>query len=248
MRLSLKAGFISEAEVSMKEASKHHKRLLITAALTICSAMYAFASDVKIIANPGVRTGTISVDELKGVFLLKRRTLNDGTSAEPVLEKSGQSHEAFLKQYLNRDNEEIHVYYQGLVFTGKALMPKEFKTDADVVAYVSRTRGAIGYVGASADTSGVKVLEVTEGQAQTERQLLQRIEPTYPETLQRLRIGGVVRLEITISRKGLVESAVLLGGNPILGDAAIAAVKKWIYAPAPSRSTTEITLQFNPQP
>lgn len=38
-------------------------------------------------------------------------------------------------------------------------MPKGFATDAEVVAYVEKTKGAIGYVGAAA-SAGAKVLAV----------------------------------------------------------------------------------------
>ena len=39
-------------------------------------------------------------------------------------------------------------------------MPKTVAVDAEVVAYVAKTKGAIGYVSAEASTTGVKVLDV----------------------------------------------------------------------------------------
>jgi TonB family protein len=80
----------------------------------------------------------------------------------------------------------------------------------------------------------------------SDRKLLTRVEPNYPETLQRLYIGGIVRLELTISGKGNVENAILLGGNPVLGQAAMAAVKRWKYTPASSRSVTQVRITFDP--
>src|SRR5690348_6986705 len=94
-------------------------RLYRIAGFMLVAALAAFASDVKIVANPSVRASSISVAELRSVFLLQRKTLKDGSSVEPVLQKSGPVHDAFFKQYLNRDGEEIRIYYQGLVFTGK---------------------------------------------------------------------------------------------------------------------------------
>jgi bla regulator protein blaR1 len=78
------------------------------------------------------------------------------------------------------------------------------------------------------------------------RKLVVRVEPEYPETLRRLNIGGIVRLEITISAKGNVEIATVMGGNPILGQSAIVAVKMWKYAPASSRTVTQLRLIFDP--
>jgi hypothetical protein len=46
------------------------------------------------------------------------------------------------------------------VFTGKGSLPKTLSSDAEMVKYVSKTKGAIGYVSAASSTDGVKVLEV----------------------------------------------------------------------------------------
>jgi len=128
----------------------------------ICLAMaqLAFAADVKIIANPSVGASSISVDELKGVFLATKNSLSDGSHVEPVLEKDGPAHEAFLKEYIGKTDSAFETYFRSLVFTGKASMPKTAASDADMVAYVAKTKGAIGYVSAGAATAGVKTLEV----------------------------------------------------------------------------------------
>ncbi len=39
-------------------------------------------------------------------------------------------------------------------------MPKTLASDAEVMAYVAKTKGAIGYVSAGAALAGVKQLEV----------------------------------------------------------------------------------------
>lgn len=79
-----------------------------------------------------------------------------------------------------------------------------------------------------------------------DRKVITRVEPKYPPTLERMYIGGVVRLHVEISASGTVESATLLGGNPILGQAAIAAVKQWKYAPANRKTQQVEKLEFDP--
>jgi len=79
-----------------------------------------------------------------------------------------------------------------------------------------------------------------------ERKVVNRVEPKYPPTLERLYIGGVVRLQVEIAANGTVEGAQLLGGNPILGQAAIAAVKQWKYAPANRKTQQVERLEFDP--
>lgn len=86
----------------------------------------------------------------------------------------------------------------------------------------------------------------THDQSANEKQPITRVEPDYPETLKRLYIGGVVRVEVLVAQNGVVESTSLLGGNPILGQAAMKAVKQWKYAPAKSKETLTVKLDFDP--
>jgi len=123
-------------------------------------AITALAADIKVIANPSVGASSVSADDIKSVFLATKSSLSDGSHVEPVLEKGGAAHEAFLREYLGKTDAALQTYYRSLVFTGKASMPKTVGSDAEVVAYVAKTKGAVGYVSAGADTAGVKVLGV----------------------------------------------------------------------------------------
>ena len=123
-------------------------------------ALNAGAADIKIIANLSVGASSVSTDELKAVFLATKSSLSDGSHVEPILEKDGPTHEAFLKEYVGKTDAAFATYYRSLVFTGKASMPRTTASDADMVAYVAKTKGAIGYVSADATTDGVKTLDV----------------------------------------------------------------------------------------
>jgi TonB family protein len=79
------------------------------------------------------------------------------------------------------------------------------------------------------------------------RKLIYRENPGYPLTLREAHIGGMVRLEIVISPKGSVDQVNPLGGNPVLVEAASAAVRKWKYSPADSESKTEVEFTFDPR-
>jgi hypothetical protein len=121
--------------------------------------VHAAAADVKVIANPSVTASSISAGELKDVFLAIKTSVG-GVSVEPVLGKHGPAHEAFLKEYLGKSDVALTTYFRSLVFTGKASMPRSLDSDADVAAYVAKTRGAIGYVAGSVNAPGTKTLDV----------------------------------------------------------------------------------------
>jgi TonB family protein len=217
---------------------------LMFSSLLWIGSLQAFAGEIKIIANASAAADVISMDELKKIYLRETNSLKDGTHVEPVLEKSGPAHQTFLKTFLDTNDDSLQNYYRTLVFTGKASMPKTLNSDTEVIAYVTRTRGAIGYVSAQTRTDGVKTLVVSSAASQVNRTLLTRVEPVYPETLKRLKIGGTVRLQVTISAKGSVERVEVLGGNPILGDSAAAAVRLGVYASSHSRTVGEVTIPF----
>ena len=79
------------------------------------------------------------------------------------------------------------------------------------------------------------------------RKLLTRVAPKYPEYLKTHEIGGVVRLNVTVTPAGNVKSISPVGGNPILIDAATEAVKQWKYSPGESTDTFEVKLDFVPR-
>jgi len=134
--------------------------LIAILALLLLVAHPVFAGGIKVIANPSVGASSVSADELKGLFLGTKTSLSDGSHVEPVLEKGGTTHEEFLKDYLGKTDAALQTYYRSLVFTGKGAMPKTMAGDSEVIAYVAKTKGAVGYVSAGASTSGVKTLEV----------------------------------------------------------------------------------------
>ena len=82
-----------------------------------------------------------------------------------------------------------------------------------------------------------------------EESLLHRVEPDYPEEALRQRIQGAVVLDVRADRDGSIQEVKLLRGEPLLADAAIAAVKQWRFKPLvvkgqPVEMRTNITLNF----
>jgi TonB family protein len=78
------------------------------------------------------------------------------------------------------------------------------------------------------------------------RKLVYRVTPDYPWDLKRAHIGGTVRMDVVVSPHGSVDTISVIGGNPILTETAVKAVKKWKYAPADSESIVRINVDFDP--
>ncbi len=144
----------------MENMKKRFSYVFIAVWMVVLVSAEATAGGVKIVANPSVAVNSVSLAELKSVYLEEKNALMDGTHVQPVLVKGGAVHEAFLKQYLDKSDPALQIYYRSLVFTGKGSMPKLVQSESEMLAYVAKTKGAIGYVSASAGVEGVKVLDV----------------------------------------------------------------------------------------
>ena len=139
---------------------KRSYSFFIAAVVTLSCTLLASAGDVKVIVNRANAVSALSSEELKRVFLGTKTSLDDGTRVEPVIKKDGMTHEEFVKKYLGKTSTALETYYRSLVFTGKGSMPKSFESDAQVVAYVAKTKGAIGYVSMGTSTPGVKTIDI----------------------------------------------------------------------------------------
>jgi len=63
------------------------------------------------------------------------------------------------------------------------------------------------------------------------RKVTYKVEPVYPDVAKRLDISGSVRLAITVSPQGTVREIKVMGGHPLLVNAAVTAVHWWKYTP-----------------
>lgn len=76
------------------------------------------------------------------------------------------------------------------------------------------------------------------------RVIKQRVSPVYPEIAKRMRIAGVVRMEVTVSADGKVVSVKTVSGNRMLAGAAEDAVKQWHFAPGSEESVETVEMNF----
>jgi TonB family protein len=79
-----------------------------------------------------------------------------------------------------------------------------------------------------------------------ERKVKSKISPLYPEIARKMNLSGVVRLELVVAPNGTIKDTKVIGGNPILVNAAVDAVKKWRFEPASEESTIVKEFKFDP--
>jgi ABC-type phosphate transport system substrate-binding protein len=137
-------------------------RWLIALALvmaTVASADPALVLHIVVNAkNPAKTIERRSVEE---AFLKKRTRWDDDSAILPVdLSQKSSVRERFSHDMLGRDVAAVRRYWAQVVFSGRGVAPPELSSEAEVVKYVAAHPGAIGYVSAGIDLTGVKVIEV----------------------------------------------------------------------------------------
>jgi outer membrane biosynthesis protein TonB len=70
--------------------------------------------------------------------------------------------------------------------------------------------------------------------------------PSYPALLRNLKIGGHVKLVVTLDSDGKVKQATVRGGNPMLAELSCIAVKKWVRNSTPNGTMVEVEFVFDP--
>ena len=136
-------------------------RFLAVAALAaVPASLRAQDADFKVIVNSATAVGDLPAADLSKIFL-KQGGFPGGAKAVPVEPAKGAAaRAAFAKKVHGRPVAAIETYWQNQVFSGGESPPPTKGSDAEIVAFVKATPGAIGYVSAGAGTAGVKVIAV----------------------------------------------------------------------------------------
>lgn len=122
------------------------------AAAALSAALPAQA-ELVVVVNPANGQSSMSKDDVAQYFLGKSSALTpiDQPESSPIRAE-------FYKKVTDKEVSQAKALWSKLVFTGKATMPKEVSSSADVKKAVAGNPKAIGYIEKSAVDSTVKVV------------------------------------------------------------------------------------------
>lgn len=126
----------------------------VTLALLVCQG--ANAGDIFVISNSGI---SISADEIEDVYIGEKQFAGS-TKLTPV--DNAVLQESFLARFMRMDTVKYNRLWTKKLFRDGLAQPAMKSGDAEVIAHVKRTPGAIGYV--SAAPPGVKVIHKVSAQ------------------------------------------------------------------------------------
>jgi ABC-type phosphate transport system substrate-binding protein len=134
--------------------------LLVRGAIALAQPT-ASAPPYRVIVNP--RNSIASADRsfLADAFLKKTTRWRSGDVILPAdLGADSPVRRKFTEDVLNRSVTAVRSYWQQMIFSGRDIPPPELDSDEEVVRYVVKHPGAVGYVSGSADVGAAKVVSV----------------------------------------------------------------------------------------
>jgi hypothetical protein len=129
---------------------------LVAGLLGLCpAARPALAEDepsFKIVVHPDNAIAKVSRQVLSSLFLKQVTRWDDGEASRPVdLKSDSATRRRFSERVLNRSVAAVKNYWQQRIFSGGGVPPPELESDQAVLAYVTKHRGAVGYVSSLTD-------------------------------------------------------------------------------------------------
>lgn len=107
----------------------------------------AAAHAVEVVAHRGVASHALSQSQVRAMFGMRQPKWPDGTPVKVfVLPDLHPLHGAFCKETLNLYPYQLRQSWDRLVYSGIGQAPNEVASEEEMIARVSATPGAIGYV------------------------------------------------------------------------------------------------------
>jgi TonB family protein len=91
---------------------------------------------------------------------------------------------------------------------------------------------------------GVAGLRAQDAQGEIARRVKSKVQAVYPELARKMNLTGTVKVEIVVSPNGAVKEAKVVGGHPVLANAALDAIRKWRFDPAAAETSGLVNFKF----
>jgi hypothetical protein len=143
------------------------RRIVLLILLTLLGA--ALAQEGRASAPPSFRVivhadlpySTVERRAVADLFLKKVTRWPGGETTFPVdLASDSVVRQRFSEDVLGRSVAAVKSYWQQLIFAGRGVPPPELESDQEVLSFVARHPGSIGYISGGGGAPGAKVLSV----------------------------------------------------------------------------------------
>ena len=129
--------------------------IILCAMIVLCD--YAANAQVAVIVNKSVGAATLTSAQCAAIYSLDNKTWPNGDKVIVFDSKNATTKGKFFG-FIGKTDAELKKIWMRVQLSGGGKAPEGLSSDDEIVAKVASTPGAIGYVGASAAGSSVKVV------------------------------------------------------------------------------------------
>lgn len=103
-------------------------------------------NDVTFIASLDVFESTLSSKDIRDIFLGKKCKWTDGKEIIIAVMYQTEAHQQFTKKYTRKTSAQFMTYWKHMVFIGQGRFPKSIASETEMIDFVAKSHGVIGYV------------------------------------------------------------------------------------------------------
>ncbi|MBN2105246.1 hypothetical protein JW835_14510 [bacterium] len=137
-----------------------HKKIWLISGFVFLLAVQILAGEYQIVVNASFENQTITEKMLKNIFLGKQTKWGNGQRVLPVMLQEGEARNAFIKNIIKKTPIAFKNYWNTALFTGRGVPPVAFENEEDLIHYIQKNPGAIGFISEETSAENVKVLQI----------------------------------------------------------------------------------------
>jgi hypothetical protein len=138
------------------------RRVIATVVLLLaCSCPAWVAAEPQLIANAGVEADTVSLNDARVLFMMRRSRWPDGQPVAVFVLHDGEPlHQSFCKEILHIYPRKLRLAWERQVYSGTGQAPINVTSEQEMLRRVGSTPGAVGYYPGNPSDDSVKVLQI----------------------------------------------------------------------------------------
>lgn len=119
------------------------------------------ADDIILITHVDTPVDKLNTADIKRLFEGKIRMWKNGDLVVLVQLKDDIIQESFLKKYIRKSPSQFQNYWKNKMFQGETHnFPRRFHNKTQLINFIKKTKGAIGYIPSETIPEGVKIIKV----------------------------------------------------------------------------------------
>lgn len=140
-------------------------RVMLILFSCLAGSVYGQSETVKIIVNTDVATTELTTTQLRRIFSMRQSVWPDGSKLVVyVLNSEHPTHELLCKDVLKMFPYQMDKLWNKLAFSGVSDTPIQVQNEAEMIARVQTTPGAIGYTLRPIDNMRLHVVNILGAQ------------------------------------------------------------------------------------